>query len=428
MAAYHAEYLCDLAKPSQVIAIPYVFAMGDNRSHTFTALVYDSDDPECGLMAGTVSGLALRPDGGTVPLTGTKESAVREIALPDGSTVQATACSVTLIQGCFACAGQIVIVIRLADGETRTAVFAGRGTVTRSLTDTVVDPGEVVADIAGVIADAEQAAADAEEALAQAEAVVTYAAQTGKTEAQKAQARANIGAEAAGAVAAGYDGTASYTAGQYAMHEGTLYRATANTAGTWTGADWTAVTVVGEMTADKTALAAETAARETGEADIFMEPWQLMMKKRFAAEGTEEFVIRRNHIVYTPRSSATVSNLRTLVGTYRSTNTSLGNYTPSVAELIPVSVFGSKIKMGLYIGVTDGVDRIPRFAYKFCTVSGDTVTGASYGTIPGTPVAGQICEGTVDVPENATHVYFGMLFTGGFNVGTYDMVYKVDRG
>ncbi len=198
MAAYHAEFPCDLAKPSQMIAIPHVFAMGDNESHTFTALVYDSSDPECGLMAGSVSGVVVRPDGATVPLTGEKGAEVRTIRTADGQTVQATACTLTMIQGAFAYPGQIVIVIRLVDGESQTAVLVARGTVTRSLTDTTVDPGEIIPDITQLIAEAEQAAADAESALSQATNVVSYAAQTGKTDAEKAQARSNIDAVGTG--------------------------------------------------------------------------------------------------------------------------------------------------------------------------------------------------------------------------------------
>lgn len=169
MAAYHVTYQTDLAGPSRVIAIPSIFAMGDNESHTFTVQVYDSRNPEAGLLAGTVAGVVVRPDGGTVPLTGEKGEETVDVTLPDGSTAQATECSMTLIQGCFAYAGQITIVIRLVDGEAQTAVFVARGTVTTSLTDTVVDPGEVVPDIATLLAkieDCEEAAEEAREAAA----------------------------------------------------------------------------------------------------------------------------------------------------------------------------------------------------------------------------------------------------------------------
>lgn len=193
MAAYQATYQTDLAAPSRVISIPHVFAMGDNESHTFTALVYNSRDPECGLMDGSVSGVVVRPDGGTVPLTGEKGEDVVEVTLPDGSTAQATACTMTLIQGCFAFPGQITIVIRLIDGDQATAVLVARGTVTTSLTETIVDPGDVVEDITQLIAQAEQASEDALDALEQASNVVSYAAQTPSVS-EQAQARANLNA------------------------------------------------------------------------------------------------------------------------------------------------------------------------------------------------------------------------------------------
>ncbi len=191
MAAYSATYPVDLAAPSVVTPLPHVFAMGDNESHTFTALVYNSEDPECGLMPGTVAGVVVRPDGGTVPLIGTKGEETVDVTLRDGTVAQATPCSLTLIQGCFAYAGQIIIVIRLVNGEQMTAVFVGRGTVTPSLTDTTVDPGEIVPDITSLIAQAEQAADDAQEALAAATHLVRYDAQT-LTGAEQAQARGNI--------------------------------------------------------------------------------------------------------------------------------------------------------------------------------------------------------------------------------------------
>lgn len=193
MAAYQATYQTDLAAPSRVISIPHVFAMGDNESHTFTALVYNSRDPECGLMDGSVSGVVVRPDGGTVPLIGEKGEDVVDVTLPDGSTAQATACTLTLIQGCFAFPGQITIVIRLIDGDQATAVLVARGTVTTSLTETIVDPGDVVEDITQLIAQAEQASEDALDALEQASNVVSYAAQTPSVS-EQAQARANLNA------------------------------------------------------------------------------------------------------------------------------------------------------------------------------------------------------------------------------------------
>ena len=195
MAAYSATYYTDLAKPSRVIPIMDTFTRGDNESHTITVMVYDSNNPTCGLMAGSVSGAVARQDGNTVPLTnGTKGSAVVSVDLPGGGTAEATPCTITLTQACFDCAGQLVVVIRLVNSETITSVFVGHGKVNMALTNSVIDPGTVITDITALIAAAEQAAEDAEEALEQASAMVSYAEQTGKTDAQKEQARTNIGA------------------------------------------------------------------------------------------------------------------------------------------------------------------------------------------------------------------------------------------
>ena len=201
MAAFNSTFQTDLAKPSRVVPIPDTYTRGDNESHTITVLVYDSANPSSGLMAGSVSAAVARQDGNTIPLTtGTKGAATVPVKLADGSTAQATPCTVTLTQACFDCPGQVVVVIRLVSGETITSVFVGSGKVNAGLTNSIIDPGDVITDITALIAAAEQAAEDAEEALAQATAVVSYAEQTGKTDAQKAQARTNIGAASEGDV------------------------------------------------------------------------------------------------------------------------------------------------------------------------------------------------------------------------------------
>ena len=205
MAAYHAEFLCDLAKPPRVIALPHAFVAGDHRSFTLTALVFDSEDPGRGLLPGSVAGAAVTPSGGTVPLTG--EKGIRDITLPSGGTVPATTCSVTLIRGCFPCAGQILIVIRLVDGESETTVLLARGHVAAGLTDTVVDPGAAVPDITVLLAKIGDCASAAEAAYRAAQAADTAAETAGQTAAdavltapqsldagRQARARANIGA------------------------------------------------------------------------------------------------------------------------------------------------------------------------------------------------------------------------------------------
>ena len=201
---YHAAIPVNLADPSrQRIGAAQLF-MGDNNSHVFTALVADTDAPEAGLRAGTVSGTALRADGVTVALEGSKGADVQEVTFPNGITAQATPCSVTLPQAAFAVPGSLLISIKLTDGTTATTVLALTGTVIRTETDAAVDPGEIIPDLAelqAAAAEAAEAADDATAAAADARAAassaVRYDTAQSLTDAQKAQARGNIGAASA---------------------------------------------------------------------------------------------------------------------------------------------------------------------------------------------------------------------------------------
>ena len=79
---YHAAIPVNLADPSRQRIGAAQFFLGDNNSHVFMALVADTDAPEAGLRAGTVSGTALRADGVTVALEGTKGADVQEVTSP----------------------------------------------------------------------------------------------------------------------------------------------------------------------------------------------------------------------------------------------------------------------------------------------------------------------------------------------------------
>ena len=222
MAAFNSTFQTDLAKPSRVVPIPDTYTRGDNESHTITVLVYDSANPNCGLMAGSVSAAVARQDGNTIPLTtGTKGAATVPVKLADGSTAQATPCTITLKQACFDCPGQVVVVIRLVSGETITSVFVGSGKVNAGLTNSIIDPGDVITDITALIAAAEQAAEDAEEALAIATHVVRYDETQTMTSSERAIASHNVGAHK---IAEVFDPTATYTQGRYVLYLGDLYR------------------------------------------------------------------------------------------------------------------------------------------------------------------------------------------------------------
>lgn len=174
MAEFLTEFITDLAKPPQLHTAAHQFAMGDNNAYTFTALVCNSGDPEAALLEGTVSGTALRPDGTTVALEGVKSAAVRQVTL-SGQTLNATPCSVTLPQACFAYPGRVLVSIKLTEGTTATTVLAVTGTVIRTETDTAVDPGEILPDLAelqAAAADALAAADEARDVMDEAESVI----------------------------------------------------------------------------------------------------------------------------------------------------------------------------------------------------------------------------------------------------------------
>lgn len=220
-----------------------------------------------------------------------------------------------------------------------------------------------------------------------------------------------------------------HAAGDLLTVGGTLYKATQAIAPGETinpGTNVTATTVAAQLAERDTAIAAVEADAE----DIFMEPWQLVAKKYFLPDSAGNLTVRRNHITYRPSASQSSPAVRSLIGAYEGANTTLGNYTPTIDQLIPVSVFGDAIKIGFYLDAA-GTDRYPRFAYKFCTVDGETVTPISgaQGSLPATSATGVLAETSVTIPDGATHVFFGLLYSNGYKENaTYDMVYKVDKG
>lgn len=203
-AVYHAEIPVDLAMPSRQRLGPCQFFYGDSRSHVFTALVADRSDPEAGIRAGTVTGAVLRQDGVTVALDGVKGEETVQVTFPDGVTANATPCSVTLTQECFAVPGPITITVKLTSGSDITSVLSVTGNVIRAETDEVVDPGDVIPDLAMI----RQAAIDASEAADNANAAAQHAVRYDEaqelTDDQKRQARYNMDAAPAAAVKAEY--------------------------------------------------------------------------------------------------------------------------------------------------------------------------------------------------------------------------------
>ena len=202
---FHAEIPINLAAPSIMRPITDQLFYGDNGSHIFTALVGDTDAPDAGILTGTVSGAALRADGSTIPLEGTKGAETVPVTF-QGVTVQATPCSVILNQEALAYPGSLVITISVTDGETVTSAAVFSATVLQAQTDAIVDPGELIPGVAALQAAAAaalEAAGDAESAAAAATTAaskaVRYDTAQSLSAVQQKTARANIEAEIASA-------------------------------------------------------------------------------------------------------------------------------------------------------------------------------------------------------------------------------------
>ena len=202
MAQFHTRIPVDLARAPHAEPLPHQLALKDHQSFILTALVYDSRaEVPAEVMAGTVTGHALRPDGATVELIGAKGAALEQVTDARGNAWMATPCTVTVPQTALNIPGRLLLSIMLSEGETvNTTVLQASLTVNRTNSDQIVDGGEViitidtlVAQVNAAAATAAQAAADAQDAREAAQNIVSYAQQT-LTDEEKAQARTNIGA------------------------------------------------------------------------------------------------------------------------------------------------------------------------------------------------------------------------------------------
>ena len=171
----------DLLKlPSHVQDVGMPLFVGDNDAIRIGATVQRGGVDED--VTGTVKGYVILPNGADIaPFDGYKEGNKAWIDLPGDA---------------LCLSGRIQIALRVFDGEAVTTLAATTATVRRADGDTHYDPEDVVGDLTTLISRAEAAAHDASEALAAADHLVRYdVPETPLTEAEKAQARANIRAQ-----------------------------------------------------------------------------------------------------------------------------------------------------------------------------------------------------------------------------------------
>ena len=155
-----------------------IFASGDGLAHIFQITVADNG-VEQDLTGCSVQGYFIRSADDTVLITGSADGSVATVVLP---------------AACYAVYGPFKLIIRVVNGSTRSTVYVASGYVTRSSTDTIIDPGHVIPDITELLAqiDAmERATAAAEAAATKA---VRYDSAQSLQDSEKGTARTNIDA------------------------------------------------------------------------------------------------------------------------------------------------------------------------------------------------------------------------------------------
>jgi len=162
-----------------------------------------TDGGEVITLSGNVNGYCMLADGQTIPVNGSRSGNMASIVLP---------------QTAYTVPGPIQISIKLTEGSAITTLLACVGTVIRTQTGNIVNPGSVVQDWSTQISAQLQACQDAADAMGS-------------------------------MVAVAFNPSSVYAAGNYVTYNGGLYRITATHAAgtTWADTSKTQVTVGAEL-------------------------------------------------------------------------------------------------------------------------------------------------------------------------------------
>ena len=167
MAQIETWLKCDLDKMVRVVPLSGVVFSADSQANLIGVEILK--DGAAAEVSGAVYGYVIRQDGATVVIEGTLDDNKASIVLPTSA---------------YVCPGIISIVIKVGT----TTVGACTGTVTRSTTDVIIDPGTVVPSLPELLAKI----ADCEEATAAANAAVQSISQLISGIATQAETQAMI--------------------------------------------------------------------------------------------------------------------------------------------------------------------------------------------------------------------------------------------
>lgn len=149
--ATELKYTVSLNSGAPLIVLPKYLYTGDQQAHRIHVTCTRGGEA-VDLAGATIPAYFIRADGATVILTGKVENNQAVVELP------AT---------CYAIAGRFSLVIKAVMGGATSTILALQGAVSRSQTDALVDPGDVLPSLDELLAQVQKV----EEAVAKAEAI-----------------------------------------------------------------------------------------------------------------------------------------------------------------------------------------------------------------------------------------------------------------
>ena len=130
------EYSADILAGIGMTAMPSLFAMGDKLAHVLRVRVKAGGEP-VDLTGWTVTASVVRQDQATVMMAG---------------RVVGDAAEVTLEAPCYSQSGGFTLSVAIGRELQLITIFCGRGDVTRTRTDLLVDPGHTIPSVDEIIA------------------------------------------------------------------------------------------------------------------------------------------------------------------------------------------------------------------------------------------------------------------------------------
>ena len=130
------EYSADILAGIGMTGMPSLFAMGDKLAHVLRVRVKAGGEP-VDLTGWTVTASVVRQDQATVMMA--------------GRTV-GDAAEVTLEAPCYSQSGGFTLSVAIGREQQLITIFCGRGDVTRTRTDSLVDPGHTIPSVDEIIA------------------------------------------------------------------------------------------------------------------------------------------------------------------------------------------------------------------------------------------------------------------------------------